>query len=76
MVSLSKNGTNVEATPQSNVDITNEAGTSIKTQCLFYEFAGNTIKFKVGKNVPNGTYYVVYTGQAQKVVKAKFTVQN
>ena len=76
MVSLSKNGTNVEATPQSNVDITNEAGTSIKTQCLFYEFAGNTIKFKVGKNVPNGTYYVVYTGQAHKVVKAKFTVQN
>ena len=77
MVSLSKNGTNVEATTvQSNVDITNEAGTSIKTQCLFYEFAGNTIKFKVGKNVPNGTYYVVYTGQAHKVVKAKFTVQN
>lgn len=76
MVSLFKNGTNVEATPQSNVDITNEAGTSIKTQCLFYEFAGNTIKFKVGKNVPNGTYYVVYTGQAHKVVKAKFTVQN
>ena len=77
MVSLSKNGTNVEATTvQSNVDITNEAGTSIKTQCLFYEFAGNTIKFKVGKNVPNGTYYVVYTGQSQKVVKAKFTVQN
>ena len=77
MVSFFKNGTNVEATTvQSNVDITNEAGTSIKTQCLFYEFAGNTIKFKVGKNVPNGTYYVVYTGQAHKVVKAKFTVQN
>lgn len=76
MVSLFKNGTTVEATTQSNVDITNEAGTSIKTQCLFYEFAGNTIKFKVGKNVPNGTYYVVYTGQAHKVVKAKFTVQN
>lgn len=76
MVSLFKNGTTVEATTQSNVDITNEAGTSIKTQCLFYEFAGNTIKFKVGKNVPNGTYYVVYTGQDHKVVKAKFTVQN
>lgn len=77
MVSFFKNGTNVEATTvQSNVDITNEAGTTIKTQCLFYEFAGNTIKFKVGKNVPNGTYYVVYTGQAHKVVKAKFTVQN
>ena len=76
MVSLFKNGTTVEATTRSNVDITNEAGTSIKTQCLFYEFAGNTIKFKVGKNVPNGTYYVVYTGQAHKVVKAKFTVQN
>ena len=77
MVSFFKNGTNVEATTvQSNVDITNEAGTSIKTQCLFYEFAGNTIKFKVGKNVPNGTYYVVYTGQDHKVVKAKFTVQN
>lgn len=77
MVSFFKNGTNVEATTvQSNVDITNEAGTSIKTQCLFYEFAGNTIKFKVRKDVPNGTYYVVYTGQAHKVVKAKFTVQN
>lgn len=77
MVSLFKNGTTVEATTvQSNVDITNEAGSSIKTQCEFYEVSGNTIKFKVGKNVPNGTYYVVYTGQAHKVVKAKFTVQN
>ena len=77
MVSLFKNGTTVEATTvQSNVDITNEAGTSIKTQCEFYEVSGNTIKFKVRKDVPNGTYYVVYTGQAQKVVKAKFTVQN
>ncbi|MCI7614869.1 MAG: hypothetical protein MSS61_05900 [Bacteroidales bacterium] len=77
MVSLFKNGTTVEATTvQSNVDITNEAGTSIKTQCEFYEVSGNTIKFKVRKDVPNGTYYVVYTGQAHKVVKAKFTVQN
>lgn len=77
MVSLFKNGTTVEATTvQSNVDITNEAGTSIKTQCEFYEVSGNTIKFKVRKDVPNGTYYVVYTGQTGKVVKAKFTVQN
>ena len=77
MVSLFKNGTTVEATTvQSNVDITNEAGASIKTQCEFYEVSGNTIKFKVRKDVPNGTYYVVYTGQAHKVVKAKFTVQN
>lgn len=77
MVSLFKNGTTVEATTvQSNVDITNEAGSSIKTQCEFYEVSGNTIKFKVRKDVPNGTYYVVYTGQAHKVVKAKFTVQN
>lgn len=77
MVSLFKNGTTVEATTvQSNVDITNEAGNSIKTQCEFYEVSGNTIKFKVRKDVPNGTYYVVYTGQAHKVVKAKFTVQN
>lgn len=77
MVSLFKNGTTVEATTvQSNVDITNEAGTSIKTQCEFYEVSGNTIKFKVRKDVPNGTYYVVYTGQDHKVVKAKFTVQN
>ena len=77
MVSLFKNGTTVEATTvQSNVDITNEAGNSIKTQCEFYEVSGNTIKFKVRKDVPNGTYYVVYTGQTGKVVKAKFTVQN
>lgn len=77
MVSLFKNGTTVEATTvQSNVDITNEAGSSIKTQCEFYEVSGNTIKFKVRKDVPNGTYYVVYTGQTGKVVKAKFTVQN
>ena len=77
MVSLFKNGTTVEATTvQSNVDITNKAGASIKTQCEFYEVSGNTIKFKVRKDVPNGTYYVVYTGQAHKVVKAKFTVQN
>ena len=78
MVSLFKNGTaNVNAgAVQSTVDITNEAGTSVKTQCDFYEAAGNTIKFKVGKDVPNGTYYVVYTGQDHKVVKAKFTVQN
>ena len=78
MVSLFKNGTpNVDANAvQSTVDITNEAGTSVKTLCHFYEPSANTIKFKVGKNVPNGTYYVVYTGQAHKVVKAKFTVQN
>ena len=78
MVSLFKNGTpNVDANAvQSTVDITNEAGTSVKTLCHFYEPSANTIKFKVGKNVPNGTYYVVYTGQDHKVVKAKFTVQN
>lgn len=78
MVSLFKNGTpNVDANAvQSTVDITNEAGTSVKTLCHFYEPSANTIKFKVGKDVPNGTYYVVYTGQDHKVVKAKFTVQN
>lgn len=78
MVSLFKNGTpNVDANAvQSTVDITNEAGTSVKTLCHFYEPSANTIKFKVGKNVPNGTFYVVYTGQDHKVVKAKFTVQN
>lgn len=78
MVSLIKNGTpNVDANAvQSTVDITNEAGTSVKTLCHFYEPSANTIKFKVGKDVTNGTYYVVYTGQDHKVVKAKFTVQN
>ena len=80
MVSLFKNGTNsVDATAdavQSSIDITNEAGTSIKTLCYFYGPSSNKIKFKVRKNVPNGTYYVVYTGQTGKVVKAQFTVQN
>lgn len=78
MVSLFKNGTNsVDADAvQSSIDITNEAGTSVKTLCYFYGPSSNKIKFKVRKNVPNGTYYVVYTGQTGKVVKAKFTVQN
>ena len=78
MVSLFKNGTNsVDADAvQSSIDITNEAGTSVKTLCYFYGPSSNKIKFKVRKNVPNGTYYVVYTGQTGKVVKAQFTVQN
>lgn len=74
-VSLFKNGKANNNAP-TGLTITKEDGTDVTSSCKFVEASNNTCKLQVSKTVTNGTYYVVYTGQTGKVVKAKFTVQN
>lgn len=74
-VSLFKNGKANNNAP-TGLTITKEDGTDVTSSCKFVEASNNTCKLQVSKTVTNGTYYVVYTGQTGKVVKAQFTVQN
>lgn len=74
-VSLFKNG--VARNYSSTVlTIMKEDGTDVTSNCRFVNINSNTCDLQVSKTVANGTYYVVFTGQAGKAVKAKFTVQN
>lgn len=74
-VSLFKNGVANNNAP-TGLTITKEDGADVTSSCQFVDANNNTCKLQVSKNVPNGTYYVVYEGQTGKVVKAQFTVQN
>ena len=74
-VSLFKNG---EARNYSSTVLTiiKEDGTDVTSNCRFVNINSNTCDLQVSKTVANGTYYVVFTGQAGKAVQAQFTVQN
>ena len=74
-VSLFKNG--VARNYSSTVlTIMKEDGTDVTSNCRFVNINSNTCDLQVNKTVANGTYYVVFTGQAGKAVQAQFTVQN